>query len=290
MINSEITPNAATFNIPFAGFPITPARHVRSIAITSGKGGAGKTNLAVNVALELAALGRTVTLLDADLALANTTVLFGVNPRYNIGHVLTGQLALEDVVVNVDPRVRLIPGSSGVELMANLSLSDHKILIAEMEAMEDRSDYLLIDTASGMANNVMGVLCAASEVIVVTTPEPTSLIDAYALIKALHQHSPSKPIWVVVNNAVGIDDGEKIFAQLGGVANRFLNRSLKYLGAVVRDNDVVEAVRRQRPVVVHAPDRPASRSFRLIAKYLDKSRSNNNSGDISRCWPSEVQV
>jgi flagellar biosynthesis protein FlhG len=252
--------------------------HVRTIAVTSGKGGVGKTNFVVNVALELARLGRSVTVLDADLALANANVLFGVNPPYHVGHILSGERELEDVVVEVSHGVRLIPGSSGVEEMANISRVQNRQFIAEIEAMENGADYLFIDTPSGISSNVMGTLSAASEVIIVTMPEPTAIIDSYAVIKTLHKHSPSKPIWVVVNNVIGIDEGEAVFAHLRAVSNRFLNHPLEFLGSIQQDSNLSEAVRGQKPVVEYAPDRPASRSFRLIAKFLDQVRLPTSTG------------
>jgi flagellar biosynthesis protein FlhG len=288
-MNHQTPAPTTTLNAPFAEPSSQPAPHVRTIAVTSGKGGVGKTNFVVNVALELAALGRTVTLLDADMALANANVLFGVSPTYHIGHVLSGQRTLEEVVVEVSPNVRLIPGSNGVEEMANLSHHQHRKFIAEMEAMENESDYMFIDTASGIANNVTGVLCAASEVVVVTTPEPTAIIDSYAVIKTLHKYAPSKPIWLVVNNVVGINDGEAVFAHLRAVSARFLGHPIEYLGAIQQDSHLVDAVREQRPVVEHAPDRPASRSFRVIAKHLDEVRLSSEK-DAGMYWPSLADV
>src|SRR5689334_1023958 len=198
-MDSEMTPRSPLTSTPLAPQPVTPIRHVRSVAVTSGKGGVGKTNFVINVALELGAIGRTVTVLDGDMAMANANVLLGITPTFHIGHVLTGQRSLEDVVIEVGHGVRLIPGSNGAEDMANLSYRQHRRFVAEMAAMENGSDFLFIDTPSGLGHNVMGVLCAASEVVVVTTPEPTAIIDAYAVIKTLHKHAPEKPIWVVVN-------------------------------------------------------------------------------------------
>lgn len=271
-MDNQIITGFPLLDAPLHTRPSPHEPHVRTIAVTSGKGGVGKTNFVVNVALELAAMGRSVTLLDADLALANASVLFGINPTHHIGHVLSGQRELEDVVIQVAPGLRLIPGSNGVEKMANLSLHQQNRFIAELQAMENESDFMFIDTPSGVANNVMGLLCAASEVIVVTTPEPTAIIDAYVTIKTLHKHAPSKPTWIVVNNVTGIDDGESVFAQLRAVSSRFLSYPIEYLGAILHDSNLTQAVREQKPVVEYAPDRPASRSFRLIAKYLNQAR------------------
>ncbi|HVG38127.1 MAG TPA: MinD/ParA family protein [Pyrinomonadaceae bacterium] len=246
-------------------------RLARAIAVTSGKGGVGKSNFAVNVSLELASRGRQVSLLDADLALANADVLFGLNPQYHLGHVLSGQRTLDEVVIEVEKNVRLIPGGSGVEELANLSLEQHKRLVAELRAMEEGADYMIIDTAAGIAGNVTGVLRAASEAVIVTTPDPTAVVDAYATIKVIHQHSPQKPIWIVVNDVVGVGDAEQIFVQLSAAAKRFLNHEIAHLGTIPRDAQLAEAVREQTPVVHYAPETPASRALRLIAKQLDQT-------------------
>ncbi|MDQ3820336.1 MAG: P-loop NTPase [Acidobacteriota bacterium] len=135
--------------------------------------------------------------------------------------------------------------------------------------MERESDYMIIDTAAGIGGNVTGVLRAAAEVIIVTTPDPTAVVDAYALIKVLHQHAPQKPLWVVVNDVVGVGDAEQTFAQLRGAAMRFLNHNIEHLGTIPRDAELATAVREQVPVIEYAPETPASRAFRLIAKHLD---------------------
>lgn len=250
-----------------------PTKHMRTLAVTSGKGGVGKSNVAVNVALEWAALGRRVSLLDADLALANADVLLGLNPQYHLGHVLQGQRSLQDIIIEVAYGVRLIPGGSGVEELANLARHQHARLISELQALESEADCMIIDTAAGIAENVTGVLHAADEVIVVTTPDPTAVVDAYAVIKVLHQQNPAKPLWVIVNDVVGIGDAERIFAQLQSAVTRFLGHQLTMLGTIPRDAQLAEAVREQVPVVLYAPDTPASRSLRLIAKQLETEHS-----------------
>lgn len=269
------------------------ASRTRAIAVTSGKGGVGKSNFAVNVSLELASRGRRVSLLDADLALANADVLFGLNPQYHLGHVLNGQRSLNEVVIEVEKNVRLIPGGSGVEELANLSLEQHKRLIAELRAMEDEADFMIIDTAAGIAGNVMGVLRAASEVVIVTTPDPTAVVDAYATIKVIHQHSPQKPIWIVVNDVVGVGDAEQIFAQLSAAAMRFLKHKISHLGTIPRDAQLAEAVREQTPVVHYAPETPASRALRLIAKQLDQAGAPESTEETASsfwCSFSETEV
>jgi flagellar biosynthesis protein FlhG len=244
--------------------------HTCSIAITSGKGGVGKSNVAVNVAVQLAGAGWRVSLLDADLALANADVLLGLNPKYHLGHVLAGERSLDEVIVETPEGLRLIPGGSGIEGLANLSKAQQRRFIAELTAMEDESDFLIIDTPAGIAHNVTTVLDAASAVIIVTTPDPTAVVDAYATLKVLHRAHPTKAVWLIVNDVVGVGDAEQIFNQIRSAAQRFLQHPLEHLGSIPRDEELSEAVRRQIPVILYAPQSPASRSLRLIAKRLEE--------------------
>ena len=264
--------SAAVASVQSTEAPEKRPHRTRTIAISGGKGGVGKSNVAVNVAIELAAAGWRVSLLDADLGLANTDVLLGVNPQYHLGHVLTGERTLDEVIVKTTNGVRLIPGGSGVEELANLSKAQQQRLIAELGAMEADSDFMIIDTAAGIGVNVTSILRAASEVIIVTTPDPTAVVDAYATIKVLHRHSPTKPVWIIVNEVVGIGDAEHIFGQLRTAAMRFLQHPLEHIGTIPLDAELAEAVRRQIPVVNYAPQTPASRSLRLIAKQLDQAQ------------------
>jgi flagellar biosynthesis protein FlhG len=245
--------------------------HTRSIAITSGKGGVGKSNVAVNVALELAKSGWRVSLLDADLALANADVLLGLTPKYHLGHVLSGERSLDEVIIETSSGMRLIPGGSGIEELANLSRGQQQRFIAELSAMESESDFLIIDTPAGIGHNVTSVMHASTAVMIVTTPDPTAVVDAYATLKVLHRESPAKPVWLVINDVVGIGDAEQTFAQIQAAAKRFLQHPIEHLGTIPRDPELAEAVRKQVPVLYHAPQSPASRSLRLIAKRLEEA-------------------
>jgi flagellar biosynthesis protein FlhG len=273
--------------------PVTGTRHrtperstqTRTIAITGGKGGVGKSNVAVNVALELAANGSRVSLLDADLALANADVLLGLNPRHHLGHVLSGQKTLAEVVITTFNGVRLIPGGSGIEELANLSRAQQQRFIAELSAMEVESEFLIVDTPAGIAHNVTSVLQAASVVVIVTTPDPTAVVDAYATLKVLHRDCPTKPVWIIVNDVVGIGDADATFAQINAASKRFLQHPLEHIGTIPRDPELAEAVRRQIPVVNYAPQTPASRSLRLIAKRVDEAYAAlNDTNGSSSFW------
>ena len=250
-------------------------RQTRSLAISGGKGGVGKSNLAVNLALELGKLGNQVTLLDADFGLANADLLCGVSPKHHLGHVIAGVKSLEDILLPLSSSVQLLPSGSGIEELANFSLASHSKILGELHKMEKYTDFMLIDTAAGIAENVTGVLVSATEIIIVTTPEPTSIVDAYATIKAIQRYCPEKQISVVVNCVVGIGDAEKVFRQLNHAVNRFLDRDVDFLGMIPNDSQLKEAVREQIPFTRYAPDTPASRAVRLIAKQIHTQEKNN---------------
>ncbi|NNE66270.1 MAG: P-loop NTPase [Pyrinomonadaceae bacterium] len=247
--------------------------YTQSIAISGGKGGIGKSNLSVNLAIELGALGKEVALLDADLGLANADLLCGVTPKHHLGHVVAGWKELDEISIYLSSNVRLLPGGSGVSKLANLSVDNGSDLLEKLKDLEESIDYLLIDTAAGVADNVMGMLSAAGDVIIIATPEPTSIVDAYATIKVILQKAESKPIHIVVNNVVGVGDAEQVFEQIDQVVRKFLNHRVKFLGMIPTDPNLPEAVREQTPIVRYAPQSPASRAIRLIAKQLHSQES-----------------
>ena len=256
----------------------------RYIAITGGKGGVGKSNLSVNLALELGALGRQIALLDGDFGLANADLLCGVTPKFHLGHVIKGLKELDEIIVKVSENVSLIPSGSGFEDLANLSLATHSYLFAKLYEMEQELDFMLIDTAAGIAESVAGVVISAEEIIVVVTPEPTSIVDAYATIKMILRHSPGKPVSIVVNSVVGVGDGEKVFQQIHSAVRGFLGHDVKFSGMIPHDSAVSEAVREQVPVVQYAPNSPASRAIRLIAKQFHSRKESASSVQAHSFW------
>lgn len=280
-LESQLSPTAT---LPAPDALWSSAKLTKTIAVASGKGGVGKSNVAVNVALELAELGHRVTLLDADMALANADVLLGISPQYHLGHVLTGQRTLQEVEIQVTDGLRLIPGGSGVAELASLTMDQHTRLIAELRAIELDSDFMIIDTAAGIAGNVIGILKAVSEVIIVTTPDPTALVDAYATIKLMHQAATETPIRILVNDVVELGDADRVFKQLRTTTARFLNREIEYLGTIPHDAELIEAVREQRPVVQYAPETPASRALRLIARHLEINRTGRENINKTSFW------
>lgn len=262
----------------------------RSIAVTGGKGGVGKSNLSVNLSLELGVLGNKVGLLDADFALANADLLCGVSPNFHLGHVVAGTKDLDEITIPLSDSVDLIPGGSGVEDLASFSLTDDPHVFEKVRKMDERLDYLIIDTAAGIAENVSGILTSASEVLIVVTPDPTSIVDAYATIKVILRRSPGKSISVVVNNIIGIGDAEQVYQSINAAVHGFLDHHLNFLGMIPHDSQVQEAIRKQIPVVRYAPGSPASRAIKLIAKQLNgQDRNNPGFPRIKSFWDSLVQ-
>jgi flagellar biosynthesis protein FlhG len=287
--NAPPIPVGMQFDQLMTAEPYTPSTRstpLRCLAITGGKGGVGKSNLSVNLALELGELGKQIGLLDADFGLANADLLCGVTPKYHLGHLITGTKELSEITIKLSENVTLIPGGSGIEEMANFSFTARPFIYSQLMDMEANLDFMLIDTAAGIAENVIGVLISATEVVVVVTPDPTSIVDAYATIKVILRHSPTKQISVVVNNVVGIGDAEHVFQQISSAARTFLKHKVDFLGMVPHDPMVSEAIREMTPVVQYKPDSPASRAIRLIAKQIQKASPSpiSDSGKLQSFW------
>jgi len=247
-----------------------PARRVRlakTVAVTSGKGGVGKTNLAVNLAVALAAR-RSTCLLDADLGLANADLLSGVSPAATLEHVVRGERTLTEVMTVGPGGFRLLPGASGVASIANLPPVARRELVAQLAALERSFDLLLVDTGAGLGANAMAFTLAADSALVVVTPEPTSITDAYGAIKTLAAKVAKPRVRVAVNMAADATEGEEVFRRLDRVARHFLGVPLELAGVVPTDPAVREAVRARVPFLLFAPDAPASRAVEAIAQRL----------------------
>lgn len=266
---TNMTPTLTTSETDVQAFvPAKKARKTHYIAVTSGKGGVGKSTLAVNISLELGELGNRTMLLDADFGLANADLLCGVTPKYHLGHVVAGLKEPHEISIPLSEMVSLIPGGSGIEDLANLSNAKHSYLFQKLDSMQDEADFMLIDTGAGIAENVLGVLLSAPKIIIVTTPEPTSIVDAYATIKAILRQAPTKSISVIVNDVVGAGGAEQVFLQINSAVQGFLNNKVELLGMIPYDSQVSKAICDQTPIVQCAPNSPASRAIRLVAKQL----------------------
>src|SRR3989339_899609 len=252
----------------------------RVICVTSGKGGVGKTNIVTNLGYALAKGGKKVLILDADLNLANVDILLGLTPRYNLHHVFMGEKTLAEVLVQGPAGLLILPASSGI------------MELAEMSALAQKIDIMLIDTAAGINNNVIYFNLAARERIIILTPEPTSLTDAYALIKVLSSRHDVKRFRILVNLARSEKEALAVFRKLSIVADRFLDSlSLDYLGYIPYDSKLPTAVREQRLASEFFPDAPSRRIFSKLAANISQEEPEMKAdGNIKFFWQGLVDL
>jgi len=239
-----------------------------AIAVTSGKGGVGKSNLSVNLALALARDGQRVALVDADLGLANADVLCGVQPIATLEQCLSLRRPLLDCAVEVSSGFLLVPGASGVARLADLDASDRSWLLSEIGTLASGVDWLIVDTGAGIGSNTVSFAAAADRVLVVTTPEPPSMADAYGMIKTLAPRTESCVVELVVNQARDEDDARAVWMRLDRVSRAFLARPLPLAGWIPFDPSLPQAVRRRVPLLVQSPSAPSSRQVARIANRL----------------------
>ncbi len=263
-----------------------PGQQIRVVSVTSGKGGVGKTNIVVNLAYALAMRGKRVMVLDADVGLANVDILLGLNPQYTIQHLLNGEKGLTDILVKGPGGILILPASSGIQELAELTREQRIHLLSAFETMDRKIDILVIDTGAGISSNVMYFNVAAHEIIVVVSPEPTSITDAYALMKVMSLRYAEHHFNLLVNGAKDNIDADKVFEKLSMVAERFLNISISYLGYIPYDNHVKKAVKQQKIVMERYPEATVSRSFHVLAeKFLKTSVPiTSNRGNIKFFW------
>lgn len=240
----------------------------RVISVTSGKGGVGKSSVVANLALTLASRGERVLLLDGDFGLANLDIMLDLRPRGNIHDVLSGKLDARDVLVRVAPNVDMLPASSGVIAMTQLGDEDKWKVLEMMQSLENGYDVLLIDTGAGISDDVTWLNSSAGEIIVVATPEPTSIADAYALMKVLNQKHKIKDFQLLVNQARSEAEALRVYQQITAVSDRFLNVSIDYLGHVLWDDLWTFAVRQRKPIVSAYPSSNAAKNFSAVADTL----------------------
>lgn len=256
------------------------ARSPRVITVTSGKGGVGKTNLTVNLAIALALEGRRVIIFDADLGLANVEVLLGLVPALSLFDHLYKGVPIEDTLCDGPAGIKIIPGGSGFLELANLNSKQRSRLLAGIVTLNRLADFVLIDTGAGISKDVLAFCAAADEVFVVVTPEPTSLTDAYGLIKVLDKFKLHRDVHFAVNQSRGDSETKDTVTRLKALADKYLSIGLNYLGDVQYDPAVVRAVKNQRPFLVSSPDSPAATSLKKITyAILNKDRATENSGE-----------
>ncbi len=250
-------------------------RDVMTIAVASGKGGVGKTNVVANLAIAFKRLGRKPLVFDADLGLSNIDVLLQLAPRYNIQHLLKGEKSLKDIIVQGPEGILILPASSGVQELTALNEFQRLKLLEEFDAFDHDIDTLLIDTSAGISENVAFFCIAAQEIIVVTSPEPTAITDAYALIKVLSTRYQERDFNILVNSVRSEVEAINVFKSLSTATGRFLNISINYLGFIPLDYAVQKAVRAQKAFISAFPDCLASKQITEIASILVETERKN---------------
>jgi flagellar biosynthesis protein FlhG len=246
-----------------------PRHPVRVIAVTGGKGGIGKTNISVNLSMALSNLGRRVVLLDADLGLANVDVLLGIETNKNLADVLSGSCTLMDIMADGPMDIKIVPASSGLRSMTSLSVQEHSAVIKAFSEIDDQLDVLVIDTAAGISDAVTSFVHAAQEVLVVVCDEPTSIADAYALIKVLNRDHGMFKFNILANMVRSPKEAQQLFGKLRAGTDRFLDVALKYVGAIPYDEMLRNSVKKRQPVLTAYPRSASSMAFKSLAKEID---------------------
>lgn len=242
---------------------------VQVIAVTGGKGGVGKSNVSINLSVCLAGMGRKVALMDADLGLANIDVLLGLRPQHNLEDVLAGECSLSDIMLTGPAGIRIIPASSGTQRMTTLGAMEHAGLIHAFSEISETIDVLIIDTAAGISDSVISFVRAAQEILVVVCDEPSSITDAYALIKILNRDYDVDRFRVIANMTRSAQEGRNLYNKLTQVADRFLDVTLQYEGSIPFDESVRKAVQRQKSVVELSPGSKAAQAYKALSEKVD---------------------
>ncbi|MDA3941807.1 MAG: MinD/ParA family protein [Spirochaetia bacterium] len=251
----------------------------RVIAVSSGKGGVGKTNMSINIAIAYAQLGKKVLVMDADLGLANVNVAMGIIPKYNLYHLIRQKKKMKDIIINTDFGIQIVAGASGFSKIANLSDNEREHFIEEIGQM-DAVDIIVIDTSAGVSSNVLDFIAAADDAIIVTTPEPTAITDAYGIIKiiATEIDNMNLGIKLIVNRVKSVTEGKRVSERVINIASQFLNLKVDYLGYVYDDPQVSQAILKQKPFLIVDPDSKASICIKHIVSRLEKVEYKEGGG------------
>ncbi len=269
---------------------VSMAGNTRLITVTSGKGGVGKSSVSVNLAVQFCKMGYRVIIFDADFGLANVEVMFGAIPRYNLSDVIYHGKQIEEIVVDGPMDIKFVSGGSGIAELSNLSKDNARYLAARLARLESMADIIIVDTGAGISDAVLEFVKASREVLLVTTPEPTSITDSYALLKALVRSKDfdnEKTVINVVSNKVEDHaEGKLVFSKLTLVAEKFLNMKLKFLGYIPNDANVTKAVMQQKPVSMVYENSKASVAFQLLAQNLmnDSEEEKKNRMGIAQVF------
>ncbi len=248
--------------------PTQESRTTAVYSITSGKGGVGKTALVANLAYQLAAKGKKVLILDADLGLANVDIVFGLTPKYNMNHFFSGEQPLAEVMIEGPLGIHILPAGSGEQNFISLNGEQKMQLLEGLDSLHNHFDYVLIDTEAGISENVTYFNTAAQEILVVTTPDPTALTDAYSVMKLLYTKYHEKKFSLIVNQIHNEDEALEVYRKLTTVASRYLNISIDYIGSVPTNKQMSEAIRKQKVISELYPEAETSKAFGQIAKRI----------------------
>ncbi len=244
----------------------------RVITITSGKGGVGKSNTTVNLAVQLTKLGKKVIIFDADIGLANIEVMFGAIPKYNLSDVIYRGMDIKDIVTEGPMGIGFISGGNGIVGLSNITREQVVFLVHNLSELDNLADFILIDTGAGISDSVMEFVVTSPEIILVTTPEPSSLTDSYSLLKTLYRNPQfdenRSVINVVANRVISTEDGQSVYDKLHTVVTQFLNGKINYLGLVPSDVKIEKAVRMQQTVSLYDESAPSSKAYELLARNL----------------------
>lgn len=251
-------------------------RSARVITVTSGKGGVGKSNVSVNLAIQMSRLGKRAVILDADFGLANIEVMLGMRPQYNLADMMFRGKDVKDIICTGPEDIGFISGGSGLREMTNLNKDQILSLVRTMYELDHYADVVIIDTGAGISDTVIELVASSSEVLLVATPEPTSITDAYALLKTLHRHdgfeAGSTSIKMIGNRIQSYEEGKELYLKLNTVVNKFLGMEMEYLGAIPYDECLPRAVMQQQPVSLAFPDAPSARAMLELAMVLEDEK------------------
>ncbi len=260
-------------------------------SITSGKGGVGKTAVTANLAYVLASMGKRVLILDADLGLANIDVVFGISPNFNLNHFFAGEQDLQGIMVDGPMGIKILPAGSGIQNFTNLDSSQKMRLLDGLDAMQNHFDFVLIDTEAGISENVTYFNTAAQEILVITTPEPTAITDAYALMKLLSTQYHEKHFNLVVNQIESEDDALDVYRKLTMVANRYLDISIDYLGSIPEDRQMVESIRKQKVISELYPGSKITQAFHQLAgRICSEPTQASPKGNLQFFWKKLLHI
>lgn len=267
----------------------------RVITVTSGKGGVGKSNVSVNLAIQLSRLGKKVVILDADFGLANIEVMLGLRPKYNLADMMFHGKSVQEILTPGPEEIGFISGGSGIMDLVNLDKDQIQNLIATMYELDQLADLVLVDTGAGISDTVIDLVMCSTEVLLVATPEPTSITDAYALLKTMRRQtsfdSDQLKIRMIANRVHTYEESKELYYKLNTVSRKFLQMDMEYLGAIPEDIKLQNAVRKQQPVSIASPDAPSSRALMELAAVLvhgvsegQTERSRGLSGLLARMF------